>query len=355
MGISEEVIGLNEHQGLEGTPVCDGPCGGGKGLSGISSVEIDSDGGPGLGGGNAKIFPGDPVPPEPGADVLNGGGVELLDAGLGAVEEVGDLLEGEVIVVAEAQDTGFDGSEVTEEGIQDRARLLVGERVEGAEHVGLGWRQDKCGGGIRVVDGSRLEWAGDGGADALADALDLVEGKAEVGGDLGGVGSAEEALLEDVGGATDIAELSAEGAGQGVEGAQAVEDGTLDVMERVREECRVSVWVVGLDGGQEAGDAGGLEFGTFHPVGQTEGDLPSGKADEGPRGDEETGAQGGVPGFPEFTPEGERGGGQEAGGGRGHGISRRGRVAGLREAPARCVTGLKKKGGIGSARMERWS
>jgi hypothetical protein len=60
--------------------------------------------GPGAAGVNTKVFDGDVVPAEVPAKVFDGGGVQLGNAGLGQVEGLGDVFEGELIPIVQGED-----------------------------------------------------------------------------------------------------------------------------------------------------------------------------------------------------------------------------------------------------------
>jgi hypothetical protein len=57
-----------------------------------------------VGGVNAKVFDGDVAPAEVPAKVFDGGGVQLGNAGLGQVEGLGDVFEGELIPIVQGED-----------------------------------------------------------------------------------------------------------------------------------------------------------------------------------------------------------------------------------------------------------
>ena len=62
-----------------------------------------------MGGVNAKVFDGDVASAEVPAEALDGGGVQLGNAGLGQVEGVGDVFEGELIPIVQGEDLACHG------------------------------------------------------------------------------------------------------------------------------------------------------------------------------------------------------------------------------------------------------
>jgi hypothetical protein len=72
-----------------------------------SGTERHGDWGQRLAGFDAKVFDGDVAPAELPAKVLDGGGVQLGNAGLGQVEGLGDVFEGELIPIVQGEDLAF--------------------------------------------------------------------------------------------------------------------------------------------------------------------------------------------------------------------------------------------------------
>jgi hypothetical protein len=227
---------------------------------------------------DAKIVGLQPAAAEAAAETGDRRGVDLGDPSLGDIENSSDLLHRELFVIVEAEDAALGRRKLVDERGEQCPPLPEADLIEGIGGVLDERRRGE--GVVGVLDVPGVSGGMHAEAQRAERVMILIERHLKPRGDLLVGGFTEEFLLQGADGALDVSSLGADGSGDRVERAQIVEDRAADPGCGVGGKLGVAVGIVGLDRGEQSGDAGGFEIGGLEVRRETEGEAASNTADE---------------------------------------------------------------------------